>query len=38
MLAAMVPEVVAVKLPILTGLLKLPVASDNCAVNTLPAL
>jgi hypothetical protein len=36
--AEMVPLVVLVKVPMLTGDVKLPVASESCAVNTFPAL
>ena len=38
MLVEMVPDPVPDKVPIATGVLKLPVASDNCAVKTLPEL
>ena len=36
MVALIVPEVVAVVAPMLTGLANDPLASDNCAVKTLP--
>lgn len=34
--ALMVPALVDVSVPIFTGLAKLPVASDSCAVNIFP--
>ena len=36
--AEIVPEAVLVSVPILTGVVKLPVAPDNCAVKIFPAL
>ncbi len=36
--ALMLPEVVELSVPIFTGLAKLPVEEDNCAVKVFPAL
>jgi hypothetical protein len=36
--ALIVPALVDVSVPIVTGLVKLPAASDSCAVNIFPAV
>ena len=36
--AVIVPALIAVRVPIVTGLVKLPEASDSCAVKTFPAV
>ena len=38
MVALIMPELMPVKVPIVTGLSKPPVALDNCALNTFPAV